>query len=119
MVPQNEVVYLCPGEELSVTCSTNNAYLEWTIQVSPFEYYSTGAISSSSPVDYYLWGRVGDTTVSYAKNSEIGVTPLISTLIINNVSAFFNGIVISCTGLDFSRISVTVIHVINGKIMNQ
>ena len=31
MMPQNEVVYLCPGEQYSLNCSTSQDYLYWKI----------------------------------------------------------------------------------------
>ena len=34
MMPQNEVVYLHPGEQHSLNCSTNQDYLYWKI-ISP------------------------------------------------------------------------------------
>ena len=123
MVPQNEVVYLCPGEQISITCSTNNTFLGWDIELnfSQYGYYIRRYVSMYDSMSYYSSLLIRDTIVNFTKNSERGALPLISTLIINNASANLNGTVINCTGLGVytERISVTVIHVINGKIISE
>ena len=98
MMPQNEEVYLCPGEQHSIVCSTNQTYIEWEIRLPPRNYYTP--LSAFSRMGNYLWGRIGDTTINYTKDSEPGVLPLISTLLINSVTTSFNGTMITCYTYD-------------------
>ena len=78
-MPQTEVIYLCPGEQLSVFCSTNQTFLEWEITLPP-PYYNSYIIYvfSSVRMGNYSWRRIEDTTINYTKNS---VLPLTSTVI--------------------------------------
>ena len=125
-MPQNEVVYMCPEEQLSIVCSTNQtySYLEWAIRIPPTSYYLRSQwISASSHVSNYLWRRTGDTTINYTKNSEPGVLPLISTLLIDSVTTSFNGTMITCNefihvsdNYSLEAILIMSIYLISGKV---
>ena len=121
MVPQNEVVYLCPGEHHSIVCSTNQSYLQWIVTVpqDSIVYQSSRLISVFLRLGSYIWRHVGDTTINYTKNSELGVLPLTSTLLINCVTTNFNGTIITCYSIfEDIILSISSIDVINGKILS-
>ena len=127
--PQNEVINLCAGEQLSIMCSTSRSYLDLIIQFPQYEYgvgYTFSVHDSSMSYSRLLRACTSAITINFTKNSEAGVIPLISTLIITDVTTDLNGAVIDCNGLELGyshiieeRISVTVIHVINGKNISQ
>ena len=118
-MPQNKVVYLCPGEHHSIVCSTNQTILQWIIRVPPHYHGSHHWIQISSPLEYYNSWSIEDTTINVTKNSEPGVLPLISTLLIKSVATSFNGTMIACYNNipEFITLSITSIHVINGKVL--
>ena len=90
MIPLRE--YLCPGpgEYLSIGFSTNYTALEWSINFYGSTYYYTRSVSIFSHEDHHSWLSFGDTVIQYSKNSELGVTPLISILHIGNISDILN-----------------------------
>ena len=127
MMPQNEVAYLCPGEQYSTVCSTNQTCLEWVIRHPSYDnnhsYHQD--INVSSSVGNYLWRHIEDTAINYTKDSEPGVLPLTSTLIINFITSSLNGTIIECCSHEEvpnnvyccgEGISTTLIQVINGKL---
>ena len=126
MMPQNDEINLCPGEQLSIVCSTNKTHeiLQWAIKVPPDYNSSSPWIYLSSHVGNYPWGHIGDTILDYTKNSEPGVLPVISTLLINSATTRIDGAIVIChehvrdstNKLHREDIKITVIHVINGKL---
>ena len=99
MAPQRE--YLCPaaGEYVSIECSTNYTVLKWSIKFSFDEYSHSRFVTHSSNAYLHGWISSGDTAIKYSKNSEPRIIPLISSLMISNVSDLVDGIEINCTGL--------------------
>lgn len=118
MIPQ---IFLCLGEQHSLDCSTNWDYLQWEIQYSSSQtYYYNRFLSAYSRVGNYHWRRIGGTTINYTKNSEPGVLPLTSTLLIDPVTTSVDGIVITCYLYGDIIFSWTIsMHVINGKKLMQ
>ena len=54
MMPQNEVVYLCPGEQHSIVCSTNQTRLMHIIWIIDIPHY--GFIEVSVNVSSHACG---------------------------------------------------------------
>ena len=121
-MPQNEVVYLCPGEHHSIVCSTNQTHLLWMIRYPLYTVYYRHIILISSSMGYDSFFRyMGDTTINITKNSEPGALPLTSTLQINSINTSSNGTMITCSeyniGYGIKDISITSMVVINGKVL--
>ena len=116
---------ICPGvQHMTLMCSTNHIYLEWnvsTIRQPSLRIHETRSIPyldqniAVSPI------LINSVSFTFSRVSSPGELPLMSTMIINNVTSNLEGTVISCTGLNSSSVSsvvlMTAIHIydINGR----
>ena len=113
MMPQNEVVHLCPGEQHSLNWSTSQDYLYWKIITPSQIIYQNKILFVSTRVGNYP-RHISGTTVNVIKISEPGVLPVTSMLQIDHVTISINGSVITCYSHgDVLTISIHVIN--NGK----
>ena len=115
-MPQNEVVYLCPGEQHTIVCSTNQICLTWIIRFPSPHYSYLLRIYAFSLVGNHTLGPIGGATINYTKNSEPDVLPLISMLLMDPVTTSLNGTMITCYNDVYEAILTISIYVINGKM---
>ena len=113
---------VCPGDQLSFTCSTNLTFLEWnitTFQSGTSRRQIMTAISQSN-VQLIINGH----SFSITRTSDDGSYPIVSKLVIANVPAdlTINSTRIRCTGQEVGHpftensTSVAVIHVIRPNL---
>ena len=121
MLTPSNMVSVCSGEQLSLTCSINqSSYLRWTIQIP----HIVDTIVKTVAVDFLI-GQAGSavaidstTDIRFFKNSAIDALPLESILLINNIPAAFNGTRINCieygtTGIS-SELTISVVQINQG-----
>ena len=111
LLPSN-ITYVCFGEELTLMCETNERYLRWNISIPRDGYKGSRLVSyGGTPVFEPL--TTNNTIFSIFR---LSTTPLIATMMINNVVA---DMTVFCTELSTSvaNLLATDIHVIrmNGK----
>ena len=104
-------VNLCPGDELILTCSTNETFLQWRISTSVRRLVpSQGAASELEPL------TINSTTFYISKVSDNEAVPLISTITVYNVTADLNRTAVNCAEIDengqIERMSTAIIQII-------
>ena len=100
------------GNELELTCSTNGSFMRWIFTVGneqgvPQEYRRN--INSLDGPRQMTVIEVNSTTFTTMRTSAQGVSPLISTLVINSVSNDLNGTVVHCQDVGTSTTASTTI----------
>ena len=87
----SDVAMSCPGEQLTLRCSTNETYLEWSVTDTQRRLVSfQGLAQELGPL------TVNSIIVPISRISDNGVLPLVSTLSISNVTKF-NRTVVNCS----------------------
>ena len=104
------------GDELELTCSTNSSFVRWMFTVGnaqgvPREYQRN--INSLDGPRQMTVIEVNSTTFTTMRTSAQGVSPLISTLVINSVSNDLNGTVVHCQDVGTSTTASTTIQLFN------
>ena len=101
----------CSGDQFTLTCHTtsNVTLLEWTLTIPGRPAPDTRFLSSSGSTASGTPLIVGQTVFQFLRTS---VSPLTSTMVINNVSTSLNGTRLDCSygGV----METTIINVING-----
>ena len=101
----------CPEDQVILICHTNLTLLKWSIIIAdrlmPEERFisSTGSAESQAPL------IINYTEFQFLRTST---SPLMSTVLIDNVTAYLNGTRVECTGRDTT--STTVIVIGNGNV---
>ena len=114
-VAQN--VHLCPGDNFPKMCSTNYSYLQWNVYFPRAREWHGNLVPRYGSNSY----TVRNTRCDIILNSDPGVLPITSTLLLNSVTSDINGAQIYCSGFDshflnYHTMPATMIHVINGTI---
>ena len=121
MLSPSGVVSICMGEQITFTCSTDRAFIEWNVTVlqSGMRSSRTRLVLPETHTPTPL--RINTLTFNIARISPIGSLPLISTLVVANAtSERLNGTEVNCTdignSLAHTSSSVAFVHIIpNGK----
>ena len=108
-----EVVSVCSGGQLELTCTVDGAFLEWSFFLVPegevARRYSRILHSGSATSDL----EVNSITFTFLRISAEGSQPVVSRLLIAPVSDDLNGTEVNCTDVLPSNTSSTHIKVIN------
>ena len=91
---------VCPGEEFTLTCSTDQAdFVKWNVQNTITSSFSRSWLISNSGTSVMLNLSIAEdpNAFSISRNSEPESLPLISSLTITNVTTSWNGTVVNCT----------------------
>ena len=104
---------MCPGDNLTLSCHTSGSMLRWVITL-PYHYLpEVRIISSIGPVNSQTPLLENPTLFQFLRTSR---TPLMSTMLIDNITAALNGTIIDCW-VNEGR-STTIIDVIgNGSFI--
>lgn len=99
MFTSPEILSVCPGDDISLTCSINTTFVEWSVtvpgQLPLTRLFSVSTLTTIMPQNI----RLGDSTVfEIIKISDVGVFPLVSTLYNSSSyeSAILNRTLIKC-----------------------
>ena len=113
------VMWVCPGAQLDVTCSTDRSFLTWSVTIPPSASDSGEAVtrsrlySSSTKANAILPLVVEMKTFNISIMSR--VDPFSSVLSYTNATADLNGTVINCSYLGYSpaesESSVVIVHI--------
>ena len=104
---------VCPGSNLTLTCFTNGPQLRWVITLPYFYRPEARIISSTGDANSQTQLFEDPTLFSFLRTSRV---PLMSTMLIDNISARLNGTHVDCW-FDEGR-STTVIDVVgNGNLI--
>ena len=104
-------ILVCPGSNLTLTCFTNGSSLRWVITLSYHYLPEARIISSAGDANSQTPLFENPTLFSFLRMSRM---PLMSTMLIDNISASLNGTHVDCW-FDEGR-STTVIDVVgNGN----
>lgn len=112
----SDIATVCHGE-LSVTCSVNASFLEWIVTFPHFKPSVMRLISSSSLDGVLLMPQtVNNTVFHFFKLSNRRALPLISRILIKNVSTDLNTSNVTCKEVnnlinDTQRTLVTTVHI--------
>ena len=109
----------CTGESFEVTCNTTEQNLRWQVtygEPAKTETRHMGYNSLASSGTPLVIDADSSTVITFSRISYQGVLPLVSRILIHNVSERVNGTLISCTevGLNLPNpdTSETTLHVI-------
>ena len=124
MLSPSGVVSICMGQQLIFTCSTDRAFIEWNVTIlqSGVRSSRTRLVLTETRTTTPL--TVNMMTFNITRISSIGSLPLISTLVVDNITDDgLNGTEVNCTDIGSSLAhtssSVTFVHIIpNGKPNN-
>lgn len=113
LVLSPEVAYLCFGEQFILTCSTNEMFLRWGIAISQrSDTRLVSSIGTAREVEPLVFNS---TTFYISRTSDDAALPLISTLLIDNVTNSINRTVVNCSEITEdgeTRTLATSIHII-------
>ena len=108
---------VCPGDNLTVSCSTNSSALQWRVNISltPLHFNEgedgTRLITTGPDTEHPI---IINQTVFYF--SKISSSPLVSVVTVDNVTTIMNLTKIVC--FNPRGMSSTIIHIIDyGKII--
>ena len=113
-------VCLCPGYDLTLTCSTNETFLRWHI-TNGLKFKSRlvslqGVAGELEPL------MLSSTVFNISKVSENEVLPLISTIMVYSVSTGLNGTSVNCSEIAESgqtqKILMKIIHIIGASMLH-
>ena len=109
-----EVASVCSGDQLELTCTVAETFLEWSVFLVPegetmarkfFRIIHSGSATSDL--------EVNSITFTFLRISAEGSQPVVSRLLIAPVSDDLNGTEVNCTDVLPSNTSSTHIKVIN------
>ena len=111
MIDKQQII--CPGEQTTLMCSTNHTFLEWNI--SSFRETETRTIYNLDRNPTIAPIAMNSADFTFSRVSSSGALPLVSTMMIMNVTSNLEGTIITCTGLNSSFVPsvvlMTTIHV--------
>ena len=110
-------MWVCPGAQLDITCSTDRRFLNWTITIPPSASDSGEAVTRSRL--YSSSAQIFWPLVIEMKQFNISITstvdPFSSVLSYTNATADLNGTVINCSDSGNSReesdSSMVIVHI--------
>ena len=94
-----EVVHVCPGGQLNLTCKTNESYMEWNVTLSQYQRLSRHILSRSGISQSIVQIWIDESNIFNISGviDESLALPLVSVMFSDNVTASINGTLISCT----------------------
>ena len=94
-----EVVYICPGGQLDITCKTNATFIEWNVTVPQYQRSSRYVLSSFGTPQSIGRLRIDESNIfSVSKLFDENLTlPLASVMFSDSVTDPINGTLITCT----------------------
>ena len=113
-----EVMWVCPGAQLAVTCSTDRKFLNWTITIPPSASDSGEAVDRSRLVTSATQAAI-ELLMVEMKQFNISITSTVdlfsSVLSYTNATADLNGTVINCSDIGNSTAesdsSMVIVHI--------
>ena len=104
---------MCSGDQLNLTChaTPNESLLQWSVTISGRSVPEIRFISSSSSANSVNPLTVGQTMFQILRTST-SPAPLVSTVVIDNVSSDVNGTRVECSYVDGRVVSTDIIKVI-------
>ena len=104
--PTSDLIPVCNGNQLKVTCSTTETFLRWNITLpqngkSSINTY-TRMVSSHSVTSLVSPILINSTRIDLHRSSVEGELPLISSLMISSVSTIINRTLLTCMELTSS-----------------
>ena len=120
-VPYPRVQSVCPGEQLTLTCTANHStILTWTVVVL----LTRGNITETRSVPFMgisLSPFVNNgVRFNFIRTSNAGTLPLISELLIDRVNININGTEIQCSPVndELDHQMTFIIHVKGGRVVS-
>ena len=111
---------ICPGEQLTLTCETNEMGVEvlrWIVNLPSGD---NTPIRKSIPIEgdlppepFTYQNDYGDVVFNFSRTSDNDTYPFITQLSISEVNIGINGTEISCSKIDLSDQHTTVIYIID------
>lgn len=106
------VVDVCSGHELELTCSVQGDFLRWNSDL-----FHEITLQSFGQNDQRMVQQVNSVTVT---TWRVSASPLMSRLSINPVTNALNGTMITCVDLDSPNMTATTtIRVVNKEMMGR
>ena len=105
MLLPSEVTYVCPETNFTVTCSTNESqFLEWKVVVS--QKSNSRLVSALGVANQVQPLLINSTLFHISRISDNGTTPLISSMLISNISNALNNSVINCSEIGMNGVKI-------------
>ena len=112
-------MWVCPGAQLDVTCSTDRKFLNWTITIPPSASDSGEAVTRSRLLSNSTHNQTIGQFLLEMKQFNISITstvdPFSSVLSYTNATADLNGTVINCSDTgeseEESNSSMVIVHI--------
>ena len=110
---------MCSGDQLNLTChvTPNESLLQWSVTITGRSVPEVRFISSSSSADSVTPLTIGQTVFQFLRIST-SPAPLVSTVVINNVSPSLNGTRVECFYVDGRVVSRDIIFVIENGMFD-
>ena len=116
----SEVAFACPGGLLSLTCSTNETYIEWAVDVPGYPKQIRSFDTFGSTLRQFEQAIIGSTMFNFSKEINISMNlSLISMILVENMIVALNGTTIDCTEItkesEVGSTLTTNIHIIGNE----
>ena len=113
------VMWVCPGAQLDVTCSTDRRFLTWSVTIPPSASDSGEAVNRGRLFTSSTQANAIEPLVVEMKTFNISITstvdPFSSVLSYTNATTDLNGTVINCSDIGNSRTesnsSMVIVHI--------
>ena len=111
------LISVCNGDQLTLTCSTTETFLRWSITLAQDEALNsintfTRTVSSLSVTSLVSPVLTNSVMIDLHRSSVKDELPLVSSLTISSVSAIFNRTLLTCMELTSSAESATaLVHI--------
>ena len=100
-ISSTDVVSVCLGGQLSLTCTVNASFIQWNINIPHFNPASiTRQYSKFRVTTIADTFTINETDFDILKTSDRGAVPIVSTLSITNASIGLNGTLVQCMEVD-------------------
>ena len=111
---------VCDGDELQLICNVTGMFLEWR----SIRFLSSGYVVQGVGIMANETRQANSATVTIIRISDANTLPLSSVLTVSPVTADLNGTEITCTDLESTNSTSTIINVIRsdsiqGRSSNQ
>ena len=95
-----EISSVCPGDQITLTCSSSIHILQWSIILPTFEQQPVTRLFTSTRqatiVESFEFSQRDTIVFHFLRRSDFNTTPLVTSLIMENIPAGANGTNVSC-----------------------
>ena len=112
LTPCAEISPVCPGGQITLTCISSTRLVQWTLTFpqsvelpSVTQQISSTRVSEKDPRPSPVTVNETVTIFHFLRRSDYNTTPLVTSLLIENISAGINGTNVQCSAIPNSGVA--------------